>query len=1051
MAITFIHMAPPIRLDFLAQHRRHETMSIRKVVPISDADWRLEPVPSWVVAREPDWEFEGPEECAVVFLLVDEQHHVATQSISTRLVRRVLTRAAVQALGQVEIDFDPAAHRLRIHDLVVWRKDDTGAWQGRSVAHAVHFLVRQREQQLEQQMLNGRASVVALIEDLRVGDAIDLSWTLESRDSLPGLRFTTFHGFVWSIPVGATHFTLHLDPAVPVTWRLHCPEGIERPEHESAPDREQWNQRRPPLTIFEPNAPPGAWNFAVVEASAWASWNEVAEFTAALWAGALNDAADEIAEAAGRIQVHGDLAASVTEAIRFVQGEVRYLNVDFGHGAGLLPNGAGTVLRRRFGDCKDKTVLLTALLRRLGVEAWPLVVNPGWQGALTSRQPSLGVFNHVIVTFVVEGSRHFIDPTYVGQRGDLAHLVPPFYGFGLEIRPGATGLTPMPPRQEARLTLTETFHLDRKKQNGSVEQVLYATGWLADEVRGSIGRDGQAAFFKARIEALQNQFPALLPDEESGEIQEDPVSDAIELRDRHVLPTWGPKGEKPPDMFRYGAHGLFLAVEALEPPEERKMAWALRYPMRVQHLVVVKGRCIRRAKPEKHRHSGPGFRYSCDVSWQRGAVVFDYLWETTAAKVKAEEWPDYCRERGKAFEHAGANVVTKSFWASWWQNWGIVTLSIGLGLTLGVLGVGNDRRNGPSKAQDLKAAEREVQAAWEQAGAGNYAAAEPVFERHQASYAKNPAFQLMRAETAIRQGHPDRAAQALEMARRLAPEDAGCDLIQALLLRNQGNPAGARELLLGATQRHPKDARLWRELAQTLTQLGDLERARKAWERVLGLRPGHPEALGQYATLVWESGDRERANSIVTGTLAAQPTPSELLEREAGRFFTSTGQFDLAAEHQEKAMNLAPENPAGGFEAAMANLRAGRTARALELAERYARDFPQSTGSWHALAVVKSTAGDRAGAEQAFQELLRIAPHDPLTHSNWGFFLHQSGRTAEAKIVLAAAAAQFPGEAMVWVNYSEVLEALGESEAAAAAKLQADRLLTPAQRQSMIR
>jgi len=220
-------------------------MSIRKVVPISEADWRVEALPSWVDPHEPDWDFEAPEESAVAFLLVDEQHHIASQTISTRIVRRVLTRAAVQVLGQVEIDFDPAARRLRINDLVIWRKDESGAWQGRSVAHSVHFLVRQREQQLEQQMFNGRASVVALVEDLRVGDAIDLSWTLEPRDPLPGLRFTTFHGFVSSVPSGATHFTLHLAPDVPVTWALHCPEGIKPPEHESTPGREHWQQSAP--------------------------------------------------------------------------------------------------------------------------------------------------------------------------------------------------------------------------------------------------------------------------------------------------------------------------------------------------------------------------------------------------------------------------------------------------------------------------------------------------------------------------------------------------------------------------------------------------------------------------------------------------------------------------------------------------------------------------------------------------------------------------------------------------------------------------------------
>ncbi len=109
-------------------------MSIRRVIPIADADWSIAPPASWVVAREPDWAFTPAAEHGVAFLLLDEQHHVATQSAAHRVVRRPLTIAAVQALGQVEIDFEPAAQRLRIHELAVWRQAPDGTWEKRSAA-----------------------------------------------------------------------------------------------------------------------------------------------------------------------------------------------------------------------------------------------------------------------------------------------------------------------------------------------------------------------------------------------------------------------------------------------------------------------------------------------------------------------------------------------------------------------------------------------------------------------------------------------------------------------------------------------------------------------------------------------------------------------------------------------------------------------------------------------------------------------------------------------------------------------------------------------------
>jgi hypothetical protein len=131
-------------------------MSIRRVVPIEQAEWTIAPPPEWVEAREPVWDFVAPDGHAVAFLLLDQQQDVATQSVALRSVRRLLTHAAVQALGQVEIEFDPAAQHLILHELAVWRREEGGAWAKRSTARREDFLLRQREQQLEQQMLNGR-------------------------------------------------------------------------------------------------------------------------------------------------------------------------------------------------------------------------------------------------------------------------------------------------------------------------------------------------------------------------------------------------------------------------------------------------------------------------------------------------------------------------------------------------------------------------------------------------------------------------------------------------------------------------------------------------------------------------------------------------------------------------------------------------------------------------------------------------------------------------------------------------------------------------------
>ena len=82
-------------------------MPVLEVLPHSEEDWRIAVPPIWVEPCAPDWDFEAPEGSAVALLLVDEQRHVPSRSVSNRIVRLLLSPAAIQTFGQVEIPFDP--------------------------------------------------------------------------------------------------------------------------------------------------------------------------------------------------------------------------------------------------------------------------------------------------------------------------------------------------------------------------------------------------------------------------------------------------------------------------------------------------------------------------------------------------------------------------------------------------------------------------------------------------------------------------------------------------------------------------------------------------------------------------------------------------------------------------------------------------------------------------------------------------------------------------------------------------------------------------------
>lgn len=1006
-------------------------MSIRKSITMDQVEWSVGPPPSWVVPRRIDWSWRAPDGHGVACFLLDEQHDVATQSRSYRSVRQVLSLPAVQALGQVEIEFEPVSQRIQLHELVVWRPDVDGEWRRRQSVPRESFLLRQREQQLEQQMLNGHVSLVALIEDLRVGDAIDLAWTLEPREPLPGLRFTALYAFAWSVPVASALVSFRLpEDRDRVRWRVHCAEESIAPVAELAEDRVQWTFDHPPVFQPEANVPSSHWAFPLLEITAWDSWAEVSRFFRALWADALTDDVDAVSEQARRLGDGVLLPEAIGRAIRFVQEEIRYLAVDFGQGAGLLPSGAGAVLRRRFGDCKDKSVLLCALLRELGVEARPALVNAAFREGIERLHPSASHFNHAIVAFDFEGVRRFVDPTLIGMGGDLARRVSPPYGAALELGEDVDGLIALPGLCEADLSLTETFNLDRYGGDGFVEQELHATAWLADDIRAAIVSQGRLAFAKARADALRAHFPALVPNPDGGDVEDDLAANSIRLRSRHALPTWGPVGQKPPETFVYGAHGLFLAVESVDDREQRKQPWALRHPMRVHHRVVARGNSVRKVRSEFFEFEGPGFGYSCEVNSRRREAIFDYRWTSTAADIPAEQWGDYCRERAKALAQAGANVATPTSWTSpRLAVWPYLVFAI----AIVAAAVGIDRIRHLIVASP-SSSDRVFEDATASLAHGDYARAydlsREIRRTHAASFEVNALF----AESAVRSGRFSEAVDAIDVVRRLRPEDPLPELLAAEMDEAGGDLERARSRLITLAEGPNPLDRVLLDLARISERMGDRNAARTALRTLSDRQPAHPEALYRLARLAWEDGERARSDAWITDAIASIPRPSADLQSTLARHYLETGRADEAIEHSRKAADLRPDDPFFEWQYVATLVRADRPKSAVEVARVMKKRFPDHPLAWGAVAMAAAGAGDDLAAEPAFKAWLRMTPWDPEAHWSYGHFLYTKGRVLEARRLLELAVSRFPTSPRGWSSYSLVLDAVGEKEQAAAAR-----------------
>jgi hypothetical protein len=106
---------------------------------------------------------------------------------------------------------------------------------------------------------------------------------------------------------------------------------------------------------------------------------------------------------------------------RFVQG-LQYISIDIGvgRGNGYRPHAASQVLAKSYGDCKDKANLMRAMLKAVGITAYPVFIYSGDSTLVREEWPSPTQFNHCIIAIKVSDETQ--TPTVI-QHSTLGRLM----------------------------------------------------------------------------------------------------------------------------------------------------------------------------------------------------------------------------------------------------------------------------------------------------------------------------------------------------------------------------------------------------------------------------------------------------------------------------------------------------------------------------------------------------------------------------------------------------------------------------------------------------
>jgi hypothetical protein len=474
---------------------------IADTIAIAKNRIRTGDVPSWVNDCSLDLEFKTDHHDHLTYLLFDRQIHAERREVFEHTAIRLETLEAVQHQSQWRWQFEPRTQSVILHFLKI-RRDGT------EINHLNfekgHLL--QREEGLDRLMIHGWFTFLLVLDDVRPGDILEWAVTTETNHQLlPKYHVSFFNLPEWA-SVGRYHYSLLFDPARSMQWKSS---GSElKPTEQQADGLTVWVWTADKYVGLkrEPNTP--AWYVSApwIQVSDCPDWQTVATAISETWSRQEDGAGlDEIVS--GIEKQEPDLIPRIGKAIQLIQDEYRYLSVNLEFG-GQIPTPPQIVARRRYGDCKDLSFLLVNLLKRLGVQARPILVHAGLRKFVGNVLPTPGVFNHVIVEFEVEGNRRWVDATMKRQGGGALNRVVVDFGLGLPVDPMATGLVESPkiPKLSNLYELRETILLDTSGGASLIAMVVRAEGEQAERLRHQFETMGVEEVAKQELQYCANRF-----------------------------------------------------------------------------------------------------------------------------------------------------------------------------------------------------------------------------------------------------------------------------------------------------------------------------------------------------------------------------------------------------------------------------------------------------------------------------------------------------------------------------------------------------------------
>ena len=618
--------------------------------------YQFAPVAGWVDRIEPDYRAPVPAGGGVDgewYLLIDRQDEMRANGddLYRHIAVKVIDSSGVAENSQFDFGVDPTYQTLLIHSLTVVR--DGKVIDQRPQARITAL---PQETELQERVYNGGYNVNVLLSDVRVGDVVEYEYTIRSREiNFPGHFYAGF-SIAWSVPVLQQRIRLRYPADLPMRFRL-SDGGVPPPTRTNDGMREFVLESRDLKAIpADDDRPDWSSPWPYLEATNLPDWAAVSRLAAPMYA--LSAPGKGVAPVVEQIRAQGGTPQQLAlRALQYVQEHIRYTSIAIGPGA-FRPTDPEVVFGRRFGDCKDKSLLLVTMLHALGIEADVALVHSANGRILDESLPTPYAFDHAIVRASIGPQVYWMDPTSSKQYTALSTSAPADFERALPVH-GVSPTLEVIPRPSPRSGTREILvNLDLRKglrKPGRIDIDSRYTGTLADVMRPMMNSNSREQRQTDYVNYLVKYYPGVRV-RSPLTIEDDPVRNVLEVREHYEMKEpfrENDQGEieldlHPDEVYRYAAP-LDSSI--------RKAPLAIPFPAHVRQVITVQLPERWNVEPGVVKVENPAFRYRSQVAYSAHKLTLTYVYTSLTDTVEPHVLEKYIEDRKKVYDDLGYKLT----------------------------------------------------------------------------------------------------------------------------------------------------------------------------------------------------------------------------------------------------------------------------------------------------------------------------------------------------------------------------------------------------------